>query len=190
MWYRFHILNKSISRCLLRTHDRCIQNDFLKRRKWIKLKEVTFVCWIPDQIGTVAQFGLYFTCCSQKPHTVEIFLERDKITSISRLKSRASEGWPLFMLCNFSEEKIHQQLTLSSTNVLSFFSFENSTHSRFSHSLPSSADGMKGKVQTRISKLFCIDFRFIIFTQLCSYLLNIVSHPSNFSDNIAANPSM
>lgn len=94
------------------------------------------------------------------------------------------------MLCNSSGEKIHQRLTLSSMNVLSFFSFENSTHSRFSHSLPSSADGMKGKIQTRISKLFCIDFRFIIFTQLCSYLLNIVSHPSNFSDNIAANPSL
>lgn len=148
------------------------------------------MCWIRDQIRTVEEFGFDFTCCRQKPHTVEIFLESDKRTSISQLKSHASKGWPLLMLCNSSGEKIHQRLTLSSMNVLSFFSFENSTHSRFSHSLPSSADGMKGKIQTRISKLFCIDFRFIIFTQLCSYLLNIVSHPSNFSDNIAANPSL
>lgn len=194
LWYRFHALNKSIFRCLLRTHDRCIQNDFFKkkkkRKKWIKLDEITFVCWIRDQIGTVEEFGLDFTCCSQKPNTIEIFLERDKRTSISHLKSHVSKGWRLLVLYNFSDERIHQQLTLSSTNVLSFFSFENSTHSRFSHSLPSSADSMKGKIQTWISKLFFIDFRFVIFTRLCSYLLNMVSHPSNFSDNIATNPSM
>ena len=115
---------------------------------------------------------------------------RDKSTSISHLKSHVSKDWPLLVLCSFLEERIHQQLTLSSINVLSFFSFENSTHNRLSHSLPSSADDVKGKIQSRISKLFFIDFRFKILTQLCSYLLNIVSHPSNFSDNIAANPSI
>lgn len=159
------------------------------KKKWIKWNEITFVCWIRDQIGTVAEFGLDFTCCRQKPYAVEIFLRGDKRTSISHLKSHVSKSWPLLMLFNSSEERIHQLLTISSMNVLSFFSFENSTHSRFSHSLPSSADGVKGKIQTRISRLFFIDFRFTIFTQLCSYLLNMVSHPSNFSDNIAANPS-
>ena len=124
---------------------------YKKKIKLIKVNEFTFVCWIRDQIRTVAEFGLNFACCRQKPHTVEIFLERDKTTSIiSQLKSHASKSWPLLVLCNSSEEKIHQQLTLSSMNVLSFFSLENSTHSRFSHSLPSSADGMKGKIQTRV----------------------------------------
>lgn len=74
-------------------------------------------------------------------------------------------------------------------NVLSFFSFENRTHSRFSHSLPSSAATWKEKNQTRISKLFFCDFRFLILCQLCSDLLNMVSHPSSFSATIVANPS-
>ena len=142
-------------------------------------------CRIDRAIGTLR----YATVSMTSPQVIFTICRHSTAYRYHIIKSLIAR-LPLLVLCSFLEERIHQQLTLSSINVLSFFSFENSTHNRLSHSLPSSADDVKGKIQSRISKLFFIDFRFIILTQLCSYLLNIVSHPSNFSDNIAANPSI
>lgn len=72
---------------------------------------------------------------------------------------------------------------MSSTNVLSFFSLENRTHSRLSHSPPSSAK--TGEVNrskwvnsyrhTYIRLKICLLWR---------HLLKMVSHPSSFSATI------
>ena len=40
------------------------------------------MCWIRDQIWTVAEFGLDFICCRQKPYTVEIFLQEIKVQAL------------------------------------------------------------------------------------------------------------
>lgn len=147
--------------------------------------KITFVGWIRDQIGTFAEFGFYFSCGRLKTYTIEVFLKEINRTSISHFKSCVSFDLSAIQL--FRRQNEQQILTMSSRNVLSFFSFENSTHNRLSHSLPSSADGVEVKIQTRISKLFFADFRCLIFSQMNSHLLNMVSHPSNFSESIAEN---
>lgn len=56
LWYRFHALNKSIFRCLLRTHDRCIQNDFFKKKKKKERNELNLMK-LPSCVGFEIRSG-------------------------------------------------------------------------------------------------------------------------------------
>lgn len=105
---------------------------------------VTFMCWILDQILRVTQLGFDFGSGCEEPRTVEIFLQEIQQQALpSHLKTCVKLTSEPFN--SYVKTKQHV-LTISSTNVLSFFSFEKRTQSRLSHSLPSSAKNGHGKL--------------------------------------------